>query len=76
MRCTLTAQPSILSELLCILGAEGCVVDAKLKYFLANSLTRDLSSRMASAKALERSAKALERADGRWVTINYREGQW
>ena len=24
---TVTAQPAILSELLCILGAEGCVVD-------------------------------------------------
>ena len=25
--CTATTQPAILSELLCILGAEGCVVD-------------------------------------------------
>ena len=27
---TVTAQPAILSELLCILGAEGCVVDVNL----------------------------------------------
>ena len=29
--CTATTQPSILSELLCILGAEGCVVDVDLR---------------------------------------------
>ena len=27
--CTATTQPAILSELLCILGAEGCVVDVQ-----------------------------------------------
>ena len=29
--CTATTQPAILSELLCILGAEGCVVDVDLR---------------------------------------------
>ena len=35
---TATTQPAILSELLCILGAEGCVVDVDLRFSEARKL--------------------------------------